>query len=241
MPPAKARRILLRAPNPLGDAVMAEPAMRAIAAHFPDAAVDVALPAANAALASCWNFAATIVPLRGGLADIGALRAGRYALCALFPNSLSSALVARAAGIARVVGYARDARGLLLSQRIAPPPSPRALHMLTYYWRIAAALGAPELPGAARVAATPGDAAAIFAADPRTAPALTPNAAMAEAGRRVLAAHGLAPGFVVLAPGAAYGPATPPRSSPPTRTPRRRWRQARRWRTPDGACSRRMA
>src|SRR5260221_12763121 len=116
--PMTPQRILLRAPNPLGDAVMAEPAMRAIAAHFPDAAIDVALPAANAALASCWRFAAAVVPLHGGLADIRALRARRYALCALFPNSLSSALVARAAGIARVVGYARDARGVLLSARI---------------------------------------------------------------------------------------------------------------------------
>jgi heptosyltransferase-2 len=205
--PLTARRILLRAPNPLGDAVMAEPAMRAIAAQFPDAAVDVALPAASAALASCWSFARAVVPLRRGWADIRALRAGGYDLCALFPNSLGSALVARAAGIARVVGYARDARGLLLSTRVAPPAVPRALHMLAYYWRIAAALGCPELPGAARLAQAPGEAAAIFAADPRTRPALAPSPEMAEAGRRVLAANQLAPGFVVLAPGAAYGPA----------------------------------
>ena len=213
MPDARApggmtpRRVLLRAPNPLGDAVMAEPAMRAIAALFPDAAVDVALPAANAALASCWGFAAAIVALRRGPGDIARLRQGGYDLCALFPNSLSSAVIARAAGIARIVGYARDARGVLLTERIAPPREPRALHMLAYYWRIAAALGAAELPGAACVAASPRDAAAIFAGDPRTAPSLAPGAAIAEAGRRVLAAHGLAPGVVVLAPGAAYGPA----------------------------------
>jgi heptosyltransferase-2 len=201
------RRILLRAPNPLGDAVMAEPAMRAIAAQFPDATVDVALPAGTAALAACWGFARAVVPLRRGWADVRALRAGRYDLCALFPNSLGTALVARAAGIARVVGYARDARGWLLSERIAPPAVPRALHMLAYYWRIAAALGVPELPGAARLARAPGEAAAIFAADARTTPALAPSAAQIEAGQRVLAAHQLAPGFVVLAPGAAYGPA----------------------------------
>ncbi len=202
-----ARRILLRAPNPLGDAVMAEPAMRAIAARFPDAAVDVALPAANAPLAACWGFAAAVVPLRRGFGDIRALRAGRYALCVLFPNSLGSALVARAAGIARVVGYARDARGFLLSEPIAPPPQPRSLHMLAYYWRIAEALGGASLPGAAQVAAAPREAAAIFAADPRTAPALAPPPAMQEAADKLLAAHGLAPGFVVMAPGAAFGPA----------------------------------
>jgi heptosyltransferase-2 len=201
------QRILLRAPNPLGDAVMAEPAMRAIAQHFPDADIDVALPAANAALAACWRFADDVVPLRRGLADIRALRAGRYDLCALFPNSLSSAVVARAGGVARIVGYARDGRGFLLSERIAPPPAPRAIHMLTYYWRIAATLGCADAPGAARIAAAPSDAAAIFAADPRTAPTLVPTAAMQEAGARLLAARGLARDFVVMAPGAAYGPA----------------------------------
>jgi heptosyltransferase-2 len=202
-----ARRILLRAPNPLGDAVMAEPAMRAIAARFPDAAVDVALPAANTPLAACWRFADAVVPLRRGLADIRVLRKQRYDFCALFPNSFGSAVIARAAGIVRIVGYARDARGWLLSDRIAPPPQPRTLHMLTYYWRIAETLGCAGLPDAARIAAAPGEAAAIFAGDPRTAPALAPTAAMREAGDRILAAHAVAPGFVVMAPGAAYGPA----------------------------------
>jgi heptosyltransferase-2 len=79
--------------------------------------------------------------------------------------------------------------------------------MLAYYWRIAAALGCPELPGAERLAQAPGTAAAIFAADPRTAPMLAPSAALAAAGERILSAHQLAPGFIVLAPGAAYGPA----------------------------------
>lgn len=211
------QRIVLRAPNPLGDAVMAEPALRAIAARFPRAQVDVALPAALAPLAACWKFAAGVValPRARGAAKLGAalaasraLRAGRYDLAVLLPNSLGSALATRAAGIARIVGYARDARRLLLSDPIVPPANPRGEHMLAYYWRIADALGCGVLPGAARIAADPTAAPSVFAADERTRPAIVPSAEAEAKGAALLAKHGLAAGrFVVLAPGAAYGPA----------------------------------
>lgn len=211
------RRIVLRTPNPLGDAVMAEPALRAIAAHFPHARVDVAVPAALAPLAACWGFAAGVIalPRARGAAKLGAalaaaraLRAGRYDLAVLLPNSLDSAFAARAAGIGRIVGYARDARRLLLSDPIAPPANPRGEHMLAYYWRLAEALGCGALPGGARIAAAPTSAPAVFAADARTRPALTPSADAHAKGASLLARHGLAGrGFVVLAPGAAYGPA----------------------------------
>ena len=210
-------RIVLRTPNPLGDAVMAEPAMRAIAARFPAARIDVAVPASLAPLAACWRFASGVVPLaraRGiakigaTLADSRALRAGRYDLAVVLPNSLGSALTLRAAGARRLVGYARDARRLLLSDPIEPPVEPRREHMLAYYWRIAEALGCGRLPGADVIAIEPTAAPRIFAAHERTRPMLDVGAEAATKGAALLARHDIGgQGFVVLAPGAAYGPA----------------------------------
>ncbi|MDE2611933.1 MAG: glycosyltransferase family 9 protein [Burkholderiales bacterium] len=58
----------------------------------------------------------------------------------VMPNSLSSALELRLAGL-RTAGYARDGRGLLLAQRIAPPRQP---HELERMLALASALtGAP--------------------------------------------------------------------------------------------------
>jgi heptosyltransferase-2 len=52
------------------------------------------------------------------------LRPRRYDTTLLLTNSFSTALIARLAGIPRRIGYDRDARGLLLTDRLAPPRRP---------------------------------------------------------------------------------------------------------------------
>lgn len=182
------QRIILRAPNPLGDVVMAEPAMRAIAERFPDAEIVVAAPNALLPLVRGFAFAHRVIA-----ADrpdgIGAVwsqsrmwRAARADIAVLFPNSLGTALVALLGRARRRVGYARDGRTLLLTDRVTMPANPRAEHMVDYYARLARALDAmPD--GVPRLAADPAARA--------VARKLTQ-------GRR---------DYVVLAPGAAYGPA----------------------------------
>lgn len=51
----------------------------------------------------------------------GRLRIRRYDAAILLTNSFSTALIARLAGIPRRFGYDRDARGLLLTDRLDPP------------------------------------------------------------------------------------------------------------------------
>ena len=53
------------------------------------------------------------------------LRAERFDLAILFPNSFRTACVAWLAGVPRRVGYARGGRGLLLTDRLRPPPDGR--------------------------------------------------------------------------------------------------------------------
>lgn len=73
------------------------------------------------------------------------VRPRRYDTVLLLPNSLSSALIVRLAGIPRRVGYDRDARGLLLTDRVRPPretKGPRAgqaalVSPVDYYYNLA--------------------------------------------------------------------------------------------------------
>lgn len=78
------------------------------------------------------------------------LRPRRYDAALLLTNSFSTALTVRIAGIPRRIGYDRDARGLLLTERLAPPkwssgrlaPVPA----VRYYLHAAQALLKDQLP-----------------------------------------------------------------------------------------------
>jgi heptosyltransferase-2 len=197
---------------------MAEPAMRAIAARFAGARVEVALPAAMAPLARTWRFVDAVLPLPVGSRVVETLarawvplrlRRRRFDLCVLFPNGRDAARLARLAGIPRRVGYARDGRAAWLTDPVAIPPAPRDHHMIEYYWGLATALGGGEMPGRERLAAGAlTDVPALLGADPRTAPRIDPSDETLQAADRVLRRAGLAgAAFVAVAPGAAHGSA----------------------------------
>ena len=214
-------RVVVRAPNWLGDIVMAFPAIAAIRAAHPDAHLAVAAPAPFADVCAAVPGVDAVVPLRGsGIRAIGAhaeaLRAGGFDLAILFTNSFASALAASRAGIAERWGYRRDWRGRLLtravpvrsrsrttpestvqSSRSTPEssgstPESSGRHHSAYYLRLVAALGLPP------VEAGPGSVAP-----------LVPSAAAAERACALLAEAGLDHGarLVGFAPGAAYGSA----------------------------------
>lgn len=72
------------------------------------------------------------------------VRPRRYDTALLLTNSLSTALIARIAGIPRRVGYNRDARALLLTQRLEVPRRENGdrypVPAVTYYWNAAVSL-----------------------------------------------------------------------------------------------------
>jgi heptosyltransferase-2 len=112
--------IVVRAPNWLGDAVMALPAVRALRQRCPDARLAVA---ARAGVADLYRREPCCDEVRiypaGRLARVRVLRGFDAAF--LLTNSFESALAARLAGISERIGYDRDGRGLLLTRRIEPP------------------------------------------------------------------------------------------------------------------------
>jgi heptosyltransferase-2 len=149
--PGAPDRIVIRAPNWLGDAVMALPAMASVGAGYPHAAVTIA---ASAWLAPLFLEDTNVVP--NGLLPLdppkerAQLSAGRFDAALLLTNSFRTAWVARQAGIAERWGYSAGGRSLLLSRRVARPRT--RMHQSDYYRHLVTALGLPAFDAAPRVA-----------------------------------------------------------------------------------------
>lgn len=191
------------APNWLGDAVMALPALADLIRQVKPAGGEGSrraggrvVVAARRGVASLFDIVPgvdAVVPLGGGglAAAARSLRADARAVAAagadravLFPNSLRAALTARLAGVPERWGYRRDLRGPLLTHRV--PRDRTTRHQVDAYQRLAAAAGA-------RCGSRE--------------PALDPPADVVAAARRLLQERGWdgARPLVGFAPGAAFG------------------------------------
>jgi heptosyltransferase-2 len=123
-------KILVRAPNWVGDAVMAIPALQAIRGARPNHEICVLARPAVADLFQVQPFADKILTydFRGKHAGwmgrgrlIAELRKGKFETAVLLQNAFDAAWLAWRAGIPERIGYARDGRGALLSKAIAVP------------------------------------------------------------------------------------------------------------------------
>ncbi len=186
-------RIVILAPNWLGDAVMALPAMADVRRHFPNARITTA---ARKPLADVFRAAASVdevIPLgnRAGIRGLAAsggdahvLAQGQFDAALLLPNSFASAWIVHRARIPERWGYAGDGRSRFLTRAIARPAGSR--HQAAYYQALVNALGMPNGPIRPGLSVRPADQAR---AD------------------RLLGDRGIGPEdtIVALAPGAAYG------------------------------------
>ncbi|MEM8781545.1 MAG: lipopolysaccharide heptosyltransferase II [Planctomycetota bacterium] len=144
-------RLLVVMPTWFGDCVMATPTLRALRRACPETAIEalVAEPLIplmdGAEGVDAWRAAE---PKRGfGWAgrQSEALRHGGFDACVLLPNSFRWAWAAWRAGIPMRIGYARDGRGALLTDRLVPRRvGSRFLEVptLEYYLQLARYLGA---------------------------------------------------------------------------------------------------
>jgi heptosyltransferase-2 len=121
------RRLLLRAPNWLGDAVLSLAALRDLRRNFPAARVEVlARP--------------RVAGLYEAVPEVAAARDG-FDLAVLFPNSFGSALALRAAGVGQRWGYATDGRAWLLTRSAAVPRAVGGRSQVYYYRAMLGAIG----------------------------------------------------------------------------------------------------
>ncbi len=144
------RRILVRLPSWVGDAVMATPALRALRAAHPGAWIAVeGRPALAGLLAGLASFDAFLPDAtRSTFARVRSLRAIQADLAVLLPDSPRAALAPFLAGIPRRAGYARDPlRRFLLTDALEPPRAAGRrvpISMIERYLRVTSRLGCPE-------------------------------------------------------------------------------------------------
>ncbi len=147
--PLKPFRILIRAPNWLGDSIMSIPAVRAIKAGRPDAYVTIAAPEK---IAPVWKLVAEVdevlsIPQQSLLATSRMLkRQSPFDVAVLLPNSLRVALEVWLARVPRRAAFRGHYRRWILNQIIPEREKPGPVeHQSDRYLRIARAIGAsPE-------------------------------------------------------------------------------------------------
>lgn len=179
------QRLVVFAPNWLGDAVMALPAIADVHRALPDATIDLAARGSVLPLADLVPGIASGLAVSTRSATVAALKNRHYDAALLLPNSFNTALIARMAGIPERWGYRHEGRGVLLTKAVW---APARVHQVAFYQHLTTHLGFPA--GA-------------------SAPQLDVSESLKHQGSEVLAARGwdgVSP-LVAIAPGAAFGSA----------------------------------
>lgn len=194
-------KILVRATNWVGDAVMSIPALEMVRARWPQAEIAMLARPWVADLYRDQGCADRILVFdpqgrHRGLLGVERLAAGlrreRFDTALLLQNAFEAAWIARRAAIPERIGYARDGRGWLLTHPIAVPNHHEVpAHETYYYLELLRRAGwIEQLPEVQRITLRV-SAAALEEAEDR----------LARAGARQGTIR------IALAPGAAYGSA----------------------------------
>jgi heptosyltransferase-2 len=133
-------RVLVRAPNWLGDVVLSLAAVRDVRRNLPGARLTVLARPSVAPLYGAVAEVDEVLASRGLRADAAALR-GRFDAGILLPNSFGSALALRMAGVPERWGWSTDGRGPLLTRAPRVPAGLRGRNQLYYYRAMLAAVG----------------------------------------------------------------------------------------------------
>lgn len=190
--------------------MMATPTLRAIRELYPDAHISYLMKRYVKPVYTGMPWADQLITYRTGktskkagkgLFDLAnRLRSAKFDLAILLPNSFQTALVCKMANIKRVVGYERDGRGFLLTDKLLPQrdrgkfiPTP----IIKYYLGLVQYLGSTYRDLAMRLFVTPGEARE--ARDVLARCGLDPEIDRPAAAGR--------PPMILLNPGAQYGAA----------------------------------
>ncbi len=191
---------MIRGVNWVGDAVMTMPAIRAIRRAMPEAAITLLVkPWVSGLFEKDPNidrimlYGEEFAGINGKLRLALALRQKDFDEAILLQNAFDAALLCFLAGIPTRIGYARDARGWLLSKPVACHGEDRNMHHSMYY------LNLLEKAGITATAPESGHR--------REDPWIYLELEERLKARKALAALGLRRPIVGLNPGAAFGPA----------------------------------
>jgi heptosyltransferase-2 len=182
-------RLLVKAPNWIGDAVMASPFVAAVRAHWPRAHIAIMARSRIRPVAERIPGIGAVVdePTRSPFRLAAILKAGEYDIAFTLASSLSISAAFRLARIPVRIGFSGGGRGPFLT--VAVRPLDRSVHQVDHYLALARAAGVPT-----PASSVPGWK--VFPEDRREAV-------------EFLKASGVAAGSSLgaFAPGASYGPA----------------------------------
>jgi heptosyltransferase II len=195
------KKILVRSPNWVGDALMTTPAVHCLKTHFPDSHISV--------LAKPW-----VIPIFEANPDVDQMiiyqkpgihqgikgrwilaqeiNRGAYDVAVNFPHSLDSAWIFFLSRIPKRIGYASEGRGVMLTDRLRINSARKEEHQVPFFFHLLEPLGIRET------------------ARPEKNPMLLqPDRHYQEQAEARLQALGVGPSdfLVGLAPGAVYGSA----------------------------------
>lgn len=191
------KRLLIRAANWIGDAVMTIPAVRAIRKNFSEAQISILArpwvvpifensPYVDQIL--IYDYAEKHKGLGGKIKLARELKQYRFDATILLQNAFEAAFITFLARIPCRIGYNTDVRGLLLTHSVPCPSQIKKVHQTEYYTNILRQIG--------------------LAAD-----GLNPDLRVGEEYERrsieILKEHGVSPEdkLIGLNPGATFGPA----------------------------------
>ena len=151
----KAQTIIIRAPNWIGDVVMATPAFRAVRNHFPGAHVSILIKKYARSLINDSPWFDEVIEydpagehrgIGGYIRLVRGLRKRRFDLALILVNSLRGAAEAYLAGARRRAGYNRNLRRVFLTELVPPPIENGRIvpqNMVDYYLRLCREIGCP--------------------------------------------------------------------------------------------------
>lgn len=138
-------KIVVRGTNWVGDAVMQIPALRQLRRVFPDAEISLHTRAWARGIFEDAAFIDRILPFEDEssnskivLSESKILRAEKFDLAVIFPNSFQSALLAKLGNVRKRFGYATDKRSFLLTDALPVPVWKNERHEIFYYLNIVA-------------------------------------------------------------------------------------------------------
>jgi lipopolysaccharide heptosyltransferase II len=146
------QRLVIRAPNWLGDAVMSLPAMASVRGHIDGTVIIAARPSLAPLFEEQTDARPDEILVVDEKDEIRLLRGARADTIVLLPNSFGSAWAARRSGIAERWGYAASGRSGLLTRAVARPRA--NVHHVEYYRHLVRGLGIDAFEGPPRLAVT---------------------------------------------------------------------------------------
>jgi heptosyltransferase-2 len=141
--PEVVRRVLVRSPNWVGDAVMSLPVLAGLKRLFPVAEITVLAVPQVAPLFEAQPGVVEVIRYPSGRGKWQVLweMRGRFDVALALPNSMESALGLWLVGVPSRVGYSTDARGVFLKEAVSGCRHLDGLHTIFYLLGLLKALG----------------------------------------------------------------------------------------------------